>query len=238
MLNANFVSFGHGTVIYGMQNAAAFMMGADRKRWRYPYHPLHHVNYLTKDLADIPESERVPSESGRVGSDDGYVIKQLESFGGETDAIWSVRKKDHLTTIVKDLPYLRWRYENFPDRQYFSFLVTKNDNPVGVFVVAEMALHGKRCAAIVEWLMPLENRDAVPAVIHFCENLARTHGSKKIVYYFRPDTEEYGYIRRAGYELEDAELNLSVAGPGLEADVTDDHLRDNWFFSLGDFDLV
>jgi GT2 family glycosyltransferase len=67
----------------------------------------------------------------------GYQVSRHEKVGDWADQVFDHVRKDYPWLTLRDKSYLRWRYEQHPDFQYFFYLTKHWGKPVGWWLVRQ-----------------------------------------------------------------------------------------------------
>lgn len=89
----------------------------------------HFTNRFIKNkfLSQIPLASKNTSHP--------FIIKEITKLGIELNSILDKFNNIFPFMIFKDLSYLKWRYENCPDRDYKKFAIYNNNEILGFYVL-------------------------------------------------------------------------------------------------------
>ncbi|MEY3194471.1 MAG: hypothetical protein RIQ78_568 [Bacteroidota bacterium] len=85
-------------------------------------------------VAHIQKYRKANSLFANLG---GYQVSRHEKVGDWADQVFDHVRKDYPWLTLRDKSYLRWRYEQHPDFQYFFYLTKHWGKPVGWWLVRQ-----------------------------------------------------------------------------------------------------
>jgi hypothetical protein len=137
--------------------------------------------------------------------------------------------------LHKDQSYLAWRYER-PTKTYFPLKVFRRGEAIGLLVIGEY-FASQRCVAVAEWLLPEMDLANFQQILAAVEALAQNHGIPTLLFAFPPRSREHQHLAASGYQHEKSGLTLCAwtSDPALQPQA---QLLAEWFYTLGDFDLI
>lgn len=210
-------------IMYGLPNPEAYRLG----RRLLGYTHLSDVYNLSKDLKDLAPQEEIP----------GIQVEMKERFSDDLDDLWDWSKKDYSLAIIRDFTYLNWRYTLCPEVTYYIAEARRESDGklLGVGVLRSDFV-GQNVAVIVDLLLPREQEDAGRAIARHCESLAQKGGVEKIQCLVPGYRWEHGLFTRMGYTPEKTQFVL--VGRTYSSELPLDWVKKNWYYTLGDFDIV
>lgn len=212
-------------IMYGLPNPPAYRVGSRL----LGYVKFYKIELLTKHLE---------GDAADPGDDvgGGVTAHPVERFSDDVDQLYASVSTHHDVMTIRDARYLNWRYTDRPDATYDQI----------EFRDAAGAIVGL-CSLRHRWLdqpetVPAEllvGRDhpAVPHILRWIEARSRARGADRIRAMFRPDSPEWTGLASLGYVPERSPFRL-VARTYEREVVPLDWLRDNWYVTMGDFDIV
>lgn len=99
-----------------------------------------------------PFRRRYPSQE--------IAITQIGIFDERVDSLWQRVRNDHPVIVVRDRPYLNWRFFNRPDAQYTVLSATKRDDLIGYLILRLRERAGVQCGYLVDFMM--DEKDPLP----------------------------------------------------------------------------
>ena len=226
-----YLKTGAEALVFGTANAIAYQSVS---KWPDLCLPLTELFFLTREL----ESRHRPRKAKSVEREAVH-LQPIRRIDHTADSIWQQRRRDYPIMTIRDQDYLRWRYKAWPAKPYFVYLIMIDREPVGIVVLGGFFYGGRNSAAVIDWIVPLAYLPCLRAIIAGCEDLARGAGADKLVILFPPHSAEFQSMAAIGYHKEDSGFPLCLLGPKFMTAAPDEQaLRQHWFYTLGDFDLV
>ena len=210
--------------MYGLPNPQAFRIGA-----RFiGYSPIDEgaLELMSTGVADAGAAEPACPEE--------VVIGPVARFSEDCDWLHQEVSPRHDITTVRDAAYLNWRYADRPDVEY-ELLEARECN--GVLVAAIALRHGwcdEPVTAVCDAV--LRPHPGFPGIVRYLEARGKASGATTVRALLRAGSAEYDAFADVGWHPEPSHLRL-VCGVYRD-DVTVERLRDRWFATLGDFDVV
>ncbi len=167
--------------------------------------------------------------------ENGVTIERVDAFNAQFDDFWQRIRGRERVMVVRDAHYLDWRFRQVPLRRYEFFRATSTGRIAGYIVVRTTELLGMRAGMIVDFLVDDERAGrallsrALACFAHEDVDLVAT--------LMLSHAPEYRWLRQAGLRPLPRRLLPQpfrlVARDGAA-------VRDarNWFFTLGDYDVV
>jgi hypothetical protein len=231
-LNRYVEEFGHPsreTVMYGLPNPPAYRIGS---RF-FDYNHFHDVQALEKDVADAAALPRAPDLAG--GS-----LREIAEFPPDTDELWNRIRVEYDVATIRDRDYLTWRFVSRPNVAYRRLaLRDAGGKLLGLAVLRDAWLDKelkRKVTAVAEWVVD-RRHPLTKALPDALARLAHDAGSAALWFVFRPGSAEWKHCAEVGYHPVATEFRL-VGGTYDHAVVPLSRLRESWFFTLGDFDVV
>lgn len=146
---------------------------------------------------------------------------------------------------MRDDAWLNWRYKEIPTRRYNVMIAQAGSEMIGCVVTRRTILQGVSCGMIVDlWGEPTRRgRQAADMLIQEVTGTFVSQGLQIAGALMLPGTEEYAALRQAGYWvcsrfLEPQPIPLCIRRHTETAPhyTLNDLL--NWFFTMGDYDVI
>ncbi|WP_198154658.1 GNAT family N-acetyltransferase [Plesiocystis pacifica] len=129
-------------------------------------------------------------------------VRSFEGFGDWADKLWLRCRDQQRIAVIRDLEFLRWRYDERPESDYLRLRV---DGPTGVLGFAVMAFssgpHGPG-AFLMELVIDHDHPDgdlAATALLHACEREARQRSCAFLSAMAAPGSAERPLLLRQAY---------------------------------------
>lgn len=167
-------------------------------------------------------------------------IRPIADFGPAHDQLWNEVSPRYQTTVVRDVPYLRWKYVTQPGQDFTRLELSRDGKVVGL-VILKFVEPGnfypyRRCFLVdfvvdpsrpedVYWIFEAARREAV-----------QLEYDAIFLYLIHPHlqhlAEHYGFLRR------DPQRYLLIAAEGVPDEVRQAALDPQaWFVTQGDSDI-
>jgi hypothetical protein len=156
-------------------------------------------------------------------------VKQLKSFGTETDILWK-RVWNNYSGIIKDSRYLNWRYKQRPNTSFIALMGLKKDKP-RVLCIIEWHNDQPRTGWLAELITRCDDEDDAIAVLNEAEKQAAKEGIEKLTALVDGVSVTGAVVNKWGYyryytrpfmiRVFDKQLNGKFSSP--------------WRYSMGDF---
>ena len=163
----------------------------------------------------------------------GVEIKEVASFGSETDALWNRVAPRYGALCVRDSKFLNWRFVDSPDLEYRRFLAMAAGRVVGYSVLRRKTAVELRQGVIAEMFADPDDKTTLLSLLshgvrHFGADVASIECASS-----RPEIATA--LRSFGFfPTRETAATCVVADAGLRAEV--ERLRDDWYFTKGDHD--
>ena len=210
-------------IMYGLPNPMAYRVGSRLLGYEHFYR----VELLTREL---------PKSAEPVFLDDGAYGEDITSFGSEFDDLFATLRARHPVLTVRDSTYLNWRYCERPDAIYDRVAFCNKDSSLRGFAVFRHRWLDQPVSALAELVLDPED-PATPSIVSYLEARAAAQGAERIQIMMSPHTEESNGLKLMGYEPQRSQFRL-VARTYDRTNVPLDWLCDNWYLTLGDFDII
>ncbi len=203
---------------------------AERIGQRYlEYKRLRVVDYLCRDLNAVD------------GASPGSVtVELLEGFGAEVDLLFErVAREKHCLTR-RDANYLDWRWRSIPGDDYEILAARRDGDLCGLAVLRpEHELVPNSCS-IADWVVPEEDTETADALVNRAAERGREGGRDTLMTVFPDPSPEYAHMCAAGFEAVPSKTYMErrLTHRIYHPEMTTEWLEQNWWYTLGDSDLV
>ncbi len=193
-----------------------------------------HLGYL--NIRDWDCTFRELGANAPRTTPDGVRTAQVERFSADVDGLFDHLKAGFGLTLIRDQRYLNWRYADCPDQTYR--LYECRDTTSGA--LRGIAVYSPRChvvadiAFIVDWLHDPADTDAMHSMLAVLERQATADGQEVIGSFWNHVDPRFLAIQRAGYMVKGTDYFIVLATAKYETRF----FRDQWYFTMGDSDLV
>lgn len=209
-----------------------------RQRWQHRIGPGWLASGLELVRNAFFKPQRLPAAAGK------FDLIELESTSGLA-GFWDQVKNKYPVMVVRDAPFLDWRYLRVPDRQYLVWAVRKGRATLGYVVLRAVEIRGINCGMVVDFLVEPteEGRSAGEFLLREAQDFFRQRDADLAGCLMIPGAEEIKLLNRQGYRLcptflqsQDHPVILETIAETPDRKLLGD-LR-HWFLTLGDFDAV
>ncbi len=167
----------------------------------------------------------------------GVTVERVEQIDAQFDYLWRCVRGRERVMVVRDASFLEWRFRHIPLRRYEILRARVQGQQAGYIVLRVSDVLGMRAGLVVDFLVAGDDPSAGDALL--AGGLAYFAGEDidLIATLMLSHAPEYRVLRRAGFwPLPRALLPqrfrlVARDGPAVR------ELR-NWFFTLGDYDVV
>ncbi len=167
-----------------------------------------------------------------------YQVSMTTDFASDHDDLWSRVKDKHRIITWRNREFWDWRYRKNPHFDYLTFEL--RDPEDGVLVASAVCRAGwldQPHFVIADWLVDMDRTGASEALIKVCEEAARRSGMTSVKCFLNHNVPESRVFEDLGYDLEKTQFRL-VSHTYAPEFATERDLMNEWYFSLGDFDIV
>lgn len=185
----------------------------------------------------------------KKGSEDSSEkVREFKNFDASFNIFWATVEDKRHVMVKRSADYLQWRFGDVPHRTYRKWVAmeTESGQIRGYIITRVMEVNSIKCGMIADFLMKdvskgLEAGKGLisEAVQYFKEEKTAISGCLML-----PGTIEYELLRRCGYFVCPRRFQPQPFPLILEPQAGDPSLQswycdlNNWFFTMGDFDVV
>ena len=207
------------SIMYGFPIPPAFRVG----RALLGYSLLYKVELLSRSIEGLGEEPK------------GDFVN-LDRLGEDADHLYERFAVEHEVMTVRDARYLNWRFLSRPDFDYEVFGQRESDGSLLGLCVLRHDWTDRPISMLCELMVP-EDSGRKEAFLKEAESRARAAGAKELKAFFRPESKTWALLNERGYEPEGTQWRF-VARSYDQEKIPLEWLKDAWYLSLGDFDLV
>ncbi|MFY9345778.1 MAG: hypothetical protein WAT39_25025 [Planctomycetota bacterium] len=163
-------------------------------------------------------------------------VRAVERFDQQAEALFARVEPTLGVATVRDHRYLNWRYADHPDRAYVLFECHERRSGAlrGLCVYGRGDVVRPNTSHLVDWLAPADDGDTTTALLAAAEQQTRTDGTGLLCAVWNPLDPRFLAMQELGYRVRGTPYFLVLAA--ALHDVT--FFREQWYFTLGDSDLV
>jgi len=174
----------------------------------------------------------------RVGADAGVTVRALDHFDERFDALWRRVAPDYPVTVVRDRPYLTWRFVDTPERCYRFGVAERAGEVEGYVVFCSRPREGLVYGHVVDFLVDRRNPGARDALLSYATERLEVMGVDLVTSYAcsRDAFFREGF-KRCGFPFSKPKRPIIAwDGTGVVGATTLARAED-WFFTRGDSDI-
>lgn len=160
----------------------------------------------------------------------------VERYGADVDALFDAVRSDMGLALWRDHRYLNWRYADRPDADYvlFECRERQSDRLRGVCVYRVADFLHPNTGFFVDWLAPADDQEATVSMIGALERRAAEDGADVLAGVLSQVDPRFLTFQRAGFLLRGTPYFIVLAS--FKYDTI--YYRDQWYFTMGDADLI
>ena len=96
----------------------------------------------------------------------GATLEPIAAFDERIDAIWALASRDYPIVAKRDFPFLKWRFDEVPQRELYSRYYLRRKGAVIGYAVARLKTwNGYTAANVVDYFAPRESLAALLALL-------------------------------------------------------------------------
>ncbi|MHC5064278.1 MAG: hypothetical protein ACYTG5_09920 [Planctomycetota bacterium] len=203
---------------------------AERVGTRYlEYNFLRIVDYLCRDV-----------QSGSIEVPADVSIEEVTTPPADADALFARLAAERACLTRRDRAYLQWRYVDIPGDDYRILLARRSGELAGLMVLRVQHELIPDACTIADWVLPSVDAEVTAGLLARATEIARETGRKTLMSVFSPTSPEYEVFRQQGFAVQSSSqyLERRLTQRSYHPQVTADWLTENWWYTLGDSDLV
>lgn len=138
------------------------------------------------------------------GKSAGLTIRQFDAIPEEAGEVWERFRGRYENCIVRDLTYLRWRYDGRPDAKYQTLMLYDGTEPAGFIVLRKSVANRKPMVCVAENFTDPQNEIYISAlaeaIIDYCFEQKADYAVACSGLYGRYDAvfRRYGFLPQKG----------------------------------------
>ncbi len=164
-----------------------------------------------------------------------FRVQTFDRVPPEAGELWEKYKDRFENLIVRDMTYLRWRYDGRPDRSYQTILLSGSEGPAGYLILRQSVANGKPMVCVTENFTDPENEECIAAlaeaVIAYCRKNQSAYAVVCSAKYGKYDEvfRRYGFVPQKGQ-------GTIVIAKSLDPSISEAELTgaERWHMSQGD----
>ena len=200
--------------------------------------------YFEQKLIRVIDYLLRPADQGSDQPVPGITVRPVLRFGAAADALWARARTELVCAAVRDSLYLDWRYADCPDVRYECLLATRDGVPAGLAVLAPEHEVVPGACTLADWLVPGDDADVHRALLAHATQVARARGRQRLMAVANEASAWSRRLRAEGFVPEPSatfmirRLGCRTFAGATPPRISADWLREHWYYTLGDSDLV
>jgi len=213
---------------YGFPNDKAYRIGVKMLK----YHEIRKPqNSLYRNLWQVQNDDDVGG-----GIEANSTIEEIKSFDKRFDDFWESLLSSYPMATWRDSAYLNWRYFACHWIPYRAFAATDSSGALKGFCVLRPGWQDHPMLAVPEILTHPDDEGTLADILRFITSFARTNNQQRIEFWLADSCKPYDLARRMGFKAENSPFNL--VGRFYRDDLDLKYAYDNWYYTLGDMDIL
>lgn len=216
--------------IYGLPNENHYPLGVRL----LGYTPVHCP--LPRQVRDFDEGwpAELATRAGDVVAADADWTRL-----GEVAALAARHADEMPLGNVRDLPYLAWRYRDWPERPY-GLILARRDGGAGevcgaAFYRVGVPWEKRPVAAVLDWYGAAGDEQTAAALLSRVAAAAWAREHPRVETWVTPAMPHGDVLRGLGLREEDTQFNLCMVLFARDYDI--DWVKRNWWLTMGDTDI-
>jgi GNAT superfamily N-acetyltransferase len=237
-------------MVFGTPNNQSYPIHVGRLQWIYICNPRLMLKII--DWGDLLKRRlRIPGFIGKQlekfleliwnnksrCENSEVKIEQITSFDERIDRFWLRASEIKNVMVIRDNKYLNWRYVNKPGNNYKTFIALKGNEIIGYIVITiqrEKTIRGN----IIDFLALPGEDTALFMLIERAITYLKNKGAVSVTCLMFRETPYYRVLKKMGFIGRKSKCRLCarILDPSISKEFVSD--PNNWYFSLGDRDVI
>lgn len=172
-------------------------------------------------------------------------ISQVDTFDHKFNLFWNEVKDKYNCIGMRDSEYMNWRYSRFSCRDYKIFIALNNGRIVGYIVTRTNRIQNVHAGFIVDFLVLSSELGYAAGVslVQFAFEEFKKGTTSVVCCLCLPHTEEYRLLKKIGFislpqflKPHPFRMVLQIHNPDVNHTLI--YRLSNWYWSLGDYDVI
>ncbi|MFH1998966.1 MAG: hypothetical protein ABIK28_04750 [Planctomycetota bacterium] len=215
---------------YGFPNDKAYRIGVKMLK----YHEIRKPQ--TTIFRNLWEYANDDDVGGTAAVSGGVRIEEIEKFDARFDDFWSHLMPSFPMAGWRDAEYLNWRYKGCHWIPYRAFAAFDAGGTVRGFCVVRPDWQSHPMLAVTEILTDPGDDGTFAELLRHITRFARENRQQRIEFWFAETSKPFAMACRMGFKTEPSPFNL--VGRFYRDDLDLDYARENWYYTLGDMDIL
>jgi len=171
-----------------------------------------------------------------LGAAAGVEVEEVARFPDEVDGLSGRLGRERGAVAVRDAAQLDWRFVRKPGCDYRIGLARRAGELVGCAVCLAGSFDQRPGLLVCDWIVPAGERAAASALTAWLGEVAVAEGQREVRAIFPETAPEWLAFQERGFRARGTRYVL--AGRTYAKRTSMAWLRRNWYYTLGDTDLV
>jgi hypothetical protein len=213
---------------YGFPNEKAYRIGVKMLK----YHEIRKPQTtLFRNLWQMDDDRDVGGTSSA-----GAAVEEVHSFDGRFDAFWEYLMPRLPMAGWRDAAYLNWRYKGCHWIPYRIFIARDAGGGLKGFCVVRPDWQNHPILAVPEILTHPDDDGTFADLLRFITRFAREKGQQRIEFWLAESSLAFDLAGGMGFRKEGSPFNL--VGRFYRDDLDLKYALENWYYTLGDMDIL
>ena len=213
---------GRDAVGYGLPMPEAYRMGS-----RY----LDYWMLRSQMILSCREETALPAASEPVR------VEVVERFPDDVDVYFERCESAYALTATRSRAFLDWRFATHPERPYSIGVARDDDGAMRGYVVVRRALlAGREGGVIVDWMCDPDDAEGAASLCRFAAEQTVHLGVAEIMFVCPTVSVWMTRFQDWGFRVEPSPYVMVARC--CDSRFQPDFVRDEWYYTLADFDLL
>lgn len=165
-------------------------------------------------------------------------VVETDRVGDWIDNLWRPYRETQRCIAVRDAAYLNWRYADKPDHDYvFAIALERGQSDArGMAVYRRGSFSGTDAGMLVDWMVPAGATEVGNALLRWAIDRAEAEAAPRVSALLPAWDAWFEHFQAWGFRVRPTRYVLASRTFSKPHDMA--WLRDHWYYTLGDFDLV
>ena len=214
-------------MVYGYPVKAAERVGGKYLGYRR----VRTIEYLCREVS-----------GSRLEAPPGITLERVHGLGDEVDGLFERFAVGKRCVQVRDRAYLQWRWLDIPDasRDFEVWIARRDGILCGLMVLRPVHELVPGGCTIADWCVPIDDVDTAQALLACASGVAQQHSRSTLMAVFADPSPEHALLLASGF-VPQSSANWHeriLMHRTFDATLPEDWLIENWWYTIGDSDLV
>lgn len=182
----------------------------------------------------------------RIKTNSGIKVKEADSFSVEYEKFWIEYKDRHVVIGDRSPKLMNWRYFQYPKRGYRVFMANKSEQVVACIVIRVLSIQGIKTGLVVDFLTERSSigQTGGQELLRKAEEVFSKEETAIAGCLIKKNVTEARILKTMGYKMcpqfllpQPAPISIQIHKEELQQDLKELLNWDNWFFTMGDYDV-